>query len=77
MAARIRNLSKLRFGKLVVIRQLPERIDRHVVWYCKCDCGNTAEIQGQSLTRKTNPTRSCGCIFDELNKNGRRKNDQF
>ena len=49
-----------RFGKLTVVSEHPER-DRHgaIMWLCKCDCGNTKIINGNSLRRGTSTT--CGC----------------
>jgi hypothetical protein len=31
----------------------------------RCDCGKTKIIREESITRATNPTRSCGCIQRE------------
>ena len=49
-----------RFGKLVVLAEHPERGKRgDVLWVCKCDCGNTKIINGNSLRRGVSTT--CGC----------------
>lgn len=29
---------------------------------CRCDCGNNKEVRATNLTKKDQPTRSCGCI---------------
>ncbi len=53
-----------RFGKLVVIESAPPRgkhKDRKF-WLMQCDCGALKVVIQDSLTRKTHPTRSCGCI---------------
>lgn len=44
-----------RYGKLTVIKQLPDNI-----WQCQCDCGNIIETHGRYLDKghKT----SCGCL---------------
>jgi hypothetical protein len=47
-----------KFGKLTVV----EQAKRKGYVLCKCDCGNTKEIRADSLTKKKQPTRSCGCI---------------
>lgn len=47
-----------KFGKLTVV----EQAERKGYVLCKCDCGNTKEIRAVSLTKKKQPTRSCGCI---------------
>ena len=59
----VRDLSGKRFGKLLVLERLGK------FWRCRCDCGNEKIIVGTSLTRKTIPTRSCGCIIRENGNN--------
>lgn len=51
-----------RFGRLTVIDYSPK--SGYVV--CKCQCGNTKEIRATSLTKRIQPTRSCGCIHKEM-----------
>ena len=49
-----------RFGKLIVLAEHPDRGKRgEIFWVCKCDCGNTKIINGNSLRRGTSTT--CGC----------------
>ncbi len=65
---------KKRFGRLEVIRELPERKDGRIVCECKCDCGNIINVKKIYLT--TAQTRSCGCIKAELeSKNLREEYD--
>lgn len=45
-----------RFGWLRVV----ERVGAHR-YRCECSCGNTTTVRGAELTRKVEPTRSCGC----------------
>lgn len=52
-----------KYGRLTIISKDPER-KGYVI--CKCDCGNTKSIRKNSLTRKKQPTQSCGCIHNEL-----------
>lgn len=48
------------FGKLTVIKQLPERAsDGTILWECKCDCGNTTIVRASNLKK----TKSCGKCF--------------
>ena len=55
-----KDLTGLRFGRLVAIR-IAYKTDRNLlVWECKCDCGNTAYVKGTLLM--TGATKSCGCI---------------
>jgi hypothetical protein len=58
------DLTWLRFGRLVVTHRLPNS-GRRSLWSCRCDCGKTAAVLGQNLTRGKAPTRSCGCIRQE------------
>lgn len=62
-----RDLTGERFGRLVVIRPEEDHIDpsgrkRHM-WLCRCDCGNTKVINGESLM--CGYTKSCGCYQRE------------
>lgn len=50
----------LRFGRLVVIEKAGKQKDRHILWKCKCDCGN--EVVAQSSHLRSGHTRSCGCL---------------
>lgn len=49
----------IKFGKLTPIEVIgTKRI--HLVYLCKCDCGNEVEVLGNSL--RSGNTKSCGCI---------------
>lgn len=58
------DLTGQRFGKLMVIKEagFVEKADRRQsrVWLCKCDCGNSCEVQHTYLTN--GDTKSCGCM---------------
>ena len=58
------DLTGQKFGKLTVIERAEDYVSpkgKHVVmWYCKCDCGNTKSITRSGLLRQG--TRSCGCL---------------
>lgn len=56
---KLKILNKI-FGKLLVLREIPER-DKfcNVYWECKCECGNLIIIRGCYLTCKS--IKSCGC----------------
>lgn len=60
---KIKDLTGVRFGRLVVLSKTNERVHRHVVWRCKCDCGNECTIPSSSLT--SGRTQSCGCLLQE------------
>lgn len=50
----------MKLGKL----ELLERTKKGTKWgyICKCECGNVKWIRSDSLTSKTKPARSCGCL---------------
>lgn len=54
------DLINKRFGKLTVLYDTQKRHDRHVIWYCQCDCGNYCEVQSKYLLNGN--TQSCGCL---------------
>lgn len=54
------DLTGRRFGKLTVLYR-DDNLNNLAAWMCECDCGNRKRIRGTSLTRKKDPTRSCGC----------------
>ncbi len=56
------DLTKLRFGRLVVIERAPN-INRYRAWYCKCDCGKTPIVRTDSL--RSRKAQSCGCLAKE------------
>lgn len=57
-----RDLTGIRFGKLVVIGIDEDRTkDGKVYWLCRCDCGNITSVLSTSLTRKNRGVKSCGC----------------
>jgi hypothetical protein len=49
-----------RYGKLTVIEKSPNSRYGHVLWICKCDCGNICEVRGANL--RGDVTHSCGCL---------------
>lgn len=60
-----KDLKGKRFGRLVVISFYGRNPNfGGLIWRCKCDCGNTVNVLGQSLTRGA--TVSCGCYHREL-----------
>jgi hypothetical protein len=56
---KFKDLTGLRYGRLLVIRQMP-RNSKFIRWECLCDCGNyTYPITSQL---NSNNCRSCGCL---------------
>jgi hypothetical protein len=63
------NLVGMRFNRLLVIEPTGRKKNGNYTWLCKCDCGETIEVAGSSLT--TGATQSCGCLnWDNRNKHG-------
>ena len=52
------------FGRYTVIREAGRK-NGHVAWLCRCECGREKVVCGSSLTRRKNPTVSCGCWNEE------------
>jgi hypothetical protein len=71
----IRDLTGQTFGRLTAIRVVgfTRQKTRNgkwrsggAIWECDCECGNTKEIRGGSLTARSHATKSCGCLAREL-----------
>lgn len=62
MGAKRKDLTGRTFGRLYV-----ERYDEHDHRFviCRCECGNIKRVRTGSLTRKSQPVQSCGCIRRE------------
>lgn len=65
--SQIKDLSGMRFGRLVVMKRGEDRIKpcgkKIVRWECKCDCGNEVTVSRDSLM--SGNTKSCGCLHSE------------
>lgn len=59
--SRMKDLTGLRFGMLVVESRAEDIKPGRPSWNCRCDCGNYVKISSTGLT-KTNGTKSCGCL---------------
>lgn len=68
---RIRDLSGHTFGKLRVVKLMPERLHRAATWLCICECGTETIVTCGSLT--SGHTRSCGCLQREVASDTARK----
>lgn len=62
------NLVGKHFNRLVVIGLDTNRTEekRKAYWLCKCDCGNTKSVRGDSLIDGS--IKSCGCLKREQDK---------
>lgn len=55
-----KDITGLRFGKLVALYPTEERKNNAVVWMCQCDCGKTYKATLKNL--KAGHVKSCGCL---------------
>jgi hypothetical protein len=55
-----------RFGQLVVVERDSNTSSGKTRWRCRCDCGKTINVIGNSLV--TGNTQSCGCLKIRLAK---------
>jgi predicted transcriptional regulator len=62
---RFLNLTNSVYGRLTVIKEVPS-ITKDRMWLVQCECGIKKEIKTHALTRKSKPTRSCGCLARKL-----------
>ena len=60
---------------MLVIEKTDKRLRNHIVWKCKCDCGNDVLVTGCRLT--SNHTRSCGCLLKEINRKKLTKHGKY
>lgn len=64
-----KDMTGLRFGRLVVLCEDGRTEDRKVKWKCQCDCGNIVSVLGKLL--RNGHTQSCGCLRrDKETKHG-------
>src|SRR5208282_3268592 len=61
-----KDLTGQTFGRLTAERQA-DKINRRIVWICKCSCGNVTNVLAQSLI--SHATKSCGCLHNEIISN--------
>lgn len=64
--SKVNDLTGKKIGKLIVIKRCGSNKNGRALWLCKCDCGNTKIVCGNSLLTKL--TISCGCYNKELVK---------
>jgi len=58
------DLTKQRFGRLVVISAKEQDTHGMMVWECKCDCGKTSYIRSGDL--RPGKVVSCGCYSRDI-----------
>lgn len=58
--APLKDLTGLRFGRLIVIAHSERKPNRTHMWLCVCDCGTVRKVAGRDL--RSGHTQSCGCF---------------
>lgn len=51
-----------KMGELTVLYPYKKEGNPKIFWVCKCSCGKYCGIASTQLTKKENPTQSCGCL---------------
>ncbi len=65
-----KDLTGMRFGRLVVVKPTENGRGGRFVWECVCDCGGTKLAQSNDLTR--GKIKSCGCSRTRIDIAGMR-----
>ena len=55
-----------KYGKLTILEITNKRLNRCIIYKCKCDCGNIVETTGTRLTHGY--IQSCGCLQKDFAK---------
>lgn len=63
LKTRANDITGQKFGRLTALEPTIRRMGGSVVWRCRCDCGNEAEVAYNSLV--SGNTKSCGCLAKE------------
>ena len=63
-----------RFGKLVVVKEVPSQNGKNSYWKTICDCGNTHVSNSDYL--RNGGTKSCGCLRQDYKNRKRNSNNK-
>lgn len=63
-----KDITNQKFSRLTAIKR---DVEKSQYWHCVCDCGNKCLIRSDCL--KNGNTKSCGCLFTEMNKLSKNK----
>ncbi len=68
---KIKDITGMRFGRLVALKHIGTHNSGQALWRCVCDCGKLKDVPSSKLVR--NDTRSCGCLLLETRRaNGKK-----
>lgn len=62
----IRDLTGMRFGRQIAIRQAGKNAYGNILWLCKCDCGNEHTVASGKLV--SGKSKSCGCLAEDVRR---------
>lgn len=62
--SRAKDMTGMRFGRLLVVERHALGSSGQAVWLCVCDCGISRAVLGGSL--RSGKTTSCGCYFRQV-----------
>lgn len=65
------DITDMRSGKLVAIRDIGVNERNQHIWECRCDCGNLYNVEAGLFTQKR--VRSCGCLIEPVLKENVKK----
>ena len=58
------DLTNKRFGQLTALHRIDKKVQRYIIWKCKCDCGNEKEYPTGGLLNGS--IKSCGCLHHRI-----------
>ena len=58
---RVRDLSRMGFGRLTVLKEVGRNKRGQAKWECQCECGKKVIIDSGNLCQR-HGTKSCGCL---------------
>ena len=59
-----KDLTGQKFGRLLVLERKGYSKNKHILWLCKCDCGNFTIVRVDYLNN--GKSKSCGCYHSEI-----------
>ena len=62
----LKDLTGLKFGKMLVQKRDIEKKTQAAYWICRCECGNIKSVRGQRL--RNGEVIDCGCGSQERNR---------
>jgi len=69
--AKSKNYTGMKFGRLTILGLSDEyKIDskggKHLLWVCRCDCGNVVQKTSHDFSYSSRKVPSCGCYMSDM-----------